>query len=104
MTQTDLFPTTEDAPTARPPQPEVMRPNPNAIAEEWDYDGYCAPHNTSSDAFETFTLGVFQWLPKASRKGLKRGKVVERIKGTRHNPSLAYDKAERRIAELNQAA
>ncbi len=59
----------------------------------WDYDGACRP-GTTSMWNETFSVGVFQWVYKASGKGLKRGKTVKRIIGTVENPEAVYAKAE----------
>jgi len=46
---------------------------------QYDFSGSCAPGNTSGWN-NTFSFGIFQWLPK-KRRGLKRGKVIKRIKG-----------------------
>jgi hypothetical protein len=70
---------------------------------EWDFYGDCAPDESRPGVgWKTFTLGIFQWLPKASGKGLKRGKVIFRVKGTRDNPALAYSQARAFCAELNR--
>lgn len=68
---------------------------------EWDFRGACAP-NGSSPIWKTFTLGIFQWVPKASGKGWKRGKVVRRVKGTIDNPALAFSKARAICNALNE--
>jgi predicted RecA/RadA family phage recombinase len=69
---------------------------------QWDFYGDCAPDESRAGiGWKTFTLGIFQWLPKASGKGLKRGKVIQRVKGTRDNPALAYRKAREVCARLN---
>lgn len=74
-------------------------------AYEWDFDGSCAPKEDGSDirfhGQEKFTLGVFQWVPRASGKGLKRGKVVHRIKGDCNNPRSAYEAARAFVAKKN---
>ena len=41
-----------------------------------DFDGQCIGR-----PFETFSVGLFEWLPKSSRKGLKRSKVKVRVRG-----------------------
>ena len=43
----------------------------------------------------TFSVGVFEWLPKTSGRGLKKGKVKVRIKGHTTNPKVVYDEARR---------
>lgn len=56
----------------------------------WDFYGSCAPGNAYY-GYITFTLGIFQWLP--ARRGVKRGKVVQRVKGYSSKPKVAYAKA-----------
>lgn len=69
---------------------------------EWDYSGACAPGRCGTiSGMATFSLGIFQWLPKKSGKGLKRGKVKYRLRGQTYNPKEVYDKAENLIKELN---
>ncbi len=48
---------------------------------EWDFDGACAPSPRQKWTPATFSLGIFQWLPKRSGKGLKRGPVQKRVRG-----------------------
>lgn len=74
---------------------------------EWDFSGHCAPSEDGKSrrfvAYETFTLGIFQWLPKKSGTGLKRGKVQKRVKGYISYPKEAYEKARAIVAEKNFA-
>jgi hypothetical protein len=71
-------------------------------AFQWDFAGACAPDQPQhSSTWLTFSVGVFQWLPKAGGKGLKRGKVVQRIKGYVSNPQECYDRAQRIVDGLN---
>jgi hypothetical protein len=71
---------------------------------EWDYDGACKPDGTRGwHGMESFSVGVFQWLPKASGKGVKRGKVVKRISGSVNDPAAVYRRAEAFIAEMAPA-
>ena len=74
--------------------------NKNPEIYEWDYDGACAPGNYGMNG-TTFSLGIFQWIPKKS-KGLKRSKVVYRIKGYSNNPDKTFDKAKKVIKYLNK--
>jgi hypothetical protein len=51
-----------------------------------DFDGSCAPkegHAFGPCGFtrETFSVGVFQWVPKVRGQGVKRGPVKVRVKG-----------------------
>lgn len=49
---------------------------------EWDFDGSCVPDGPQSfSGQETFSVGIFQWIPTKSGTSLKRGKVVKRIRG-----------------------
>jgi hypothetical protein len=49
-------------------------------AYKYDFDGACAP-GSGWALHQTFSYGIFQWLPKKSGIGLKRSKVVKRIRG-----------------------
>jgi hypothetical protein len=53
---------------------------------------------------QTFTLGIFVWEVRASGRGLKRGSVVQRIKGEVGDPQLAIDRARERVDLLNKDA
>lgn len=81
-------------------------------AWEWDFAGACAPMNTGAGwlrtHYETFTLGIFQWVPKSGARGLrgelKRGPVRQRVKGLTSQPEEAYAKAREIVAGLNAKA
>jgi len=67
----------------------------------WDYYGECDPaHDKSGYIYHTFSVGVFQWVSKASGKGTKRGKIVARIKGDVADPQSVYKAAKARIESL----
>lgn len=68
---------------------------------KYDFDGECAPHRGPSGHWTTFTLGIFEWEAKASGKGLKRGKILVRVKGQTANPGPAYEEARDRCRTLN---
>ena len=57
-----------------------------------DFSGSCAP---SKGALwnATFSVGIFQWIPKASGKGLKKSAVKFRIKGNMSEADKVYKKA-----------
>jgi hypothetical protein len=62
---------------------------------KYDYDGACKPGGTQTlGSQETFSVGVFKWLPKAGGKGLKRSPVIYRVKGRMSQPEKVYDRAE----------
>ena len=61
-------------------------------AYKHDYSGSCVPgkHYTGQ---QTFSVGIFQWLPKSSGKGLKKSAVKFRIKGNVNNAENVYKRA-----------
>jgi hypothetical protein len=67
------------------------------------YDGKCAPSAdvTCFWARETFSLGVFEWVPRACGKGLKRGRVKVRVSGPFDQPERVHAKAASIVAELD---
>lgn len=67
----------------------------------WDYDGACAPGQTYP-ARRTFSVGIFQWLPKANGEGLRRSRVVERIYGTIHEANAVYASAKAECSRRNR--
>jgi hypothetical protein len=71
-------------------------------AYEYDYEGSCAPGGVANYQGQlTFSVGVFQWIPKANGVGLKRGRVVRRIRGYVNNPDMVYTQAKKLCEELN---
>ena len=66
------------------------------------FDGKCAPSARESwSGQETFSLGIFEWVPKASGKGVKRGPVKVRVRGSVSSPRGAYRRAEAIASALN---
>jgi len=55
----------------------------------YDFSGSCAPDKTSQ--CETFSVGIFQWIP--GKKGLKKSPVIVRICGRSDRPGEVYEKA-----------
>ena len=76
-------------------------PSPKPKPYEWDFDGACAPGNAHG-RYETFTLGIFQWIPKASGKGLKRGKVIRRVEGRTDSPDEVFARAQTIVDQMNR--
>ena len=71
-------------------------------AGKHDFTGACAPsHAFASRSWITFSVGVFQWLPKASGKGLKRGPVKVRVAGLVSDPEAVNAKAREIAAQLD---
>ena len=60
------------------------------VAYRWDYEQN--PRDGDGDAI-TFSVGVFQWLPKTSGAGLKKSKSI-RVKGYVAEHERVYRKAE----------
>lgn len=46
-----------------------------------------------ASVFDSFSVGVFEWLPKVSGRGLKRSKVKVRVVGPVLFPERVYEKA-----------
>jgi len=67
-----------------------------------DFSGSCAPGATMLFHNNTFSVGIFQWVPKASGKGLKRTPVKFRIKGTTSNPDSVYERARIVCEKMNK--
>jgi len=65
------------------------------VAGLWDYDGSCAPTSFTKVPWNrTFSVGIFQWVPRSSKKEVKRGMTVKRITGRVSDPEAVYAKAE----------
>lgn len=72
-------------------------------AGKHDFEGNCAPGETGTIRNqETFSVGIFQWVPKNSGKGCKRSAVKVRVKGAFDRPAGVYAKA-REIANALDA-
>ena len=72
----------------------------------WDYDGHADPaHGKRWDYIraETFSVGCFQWVAKASGKGLKRSRAHVRFRGRVDEPEKVYEQA-RRFCERMESA
>lgn len=66
------------------------------------FDGACAPLPTGQGRlYETFSVGVFQWIWKSGKMDVKRGPVKVRIKGRCDNPEPVYAKAREVVAALD---
>ncbi len=66
-------------------------------AYRWDYERN--PWDSAGGA-TTFSVGVFQWLPKAGGKGLKKSKSI-RVLGYTAEPLRVYTKAQELCDRLN---
>jgi len=64
-------------------------------------DGACAPGSGSWASQQTFSVGIFEWVPKAGGKGTKRGKVKVRVKGSVSQQEQVLAKAREIAAQLD---
>jgi hypothetical protein len=64
------------------------------------YDGSCKPGGQTLCGQQTFSVGIFQWVPKASG-GLKKSKVKVRVYGSVDYPDSVYDRAEEIVRALD---
>jgi hypothetical protein len=67
----------------------------------WDFDGACKPGGVSFGHNQTFSVGIFQWIPTADGKRLKRGKVNWRIRGLTSEAEQIYERARAECARRN---
>ena len=60
------------------------------------YSGSCSPKDGHGvwDSQETFSVGIFQWIPKSSGTGLKKTAVKYRVKGRVEQYKAVYKRAE----------
>jgi hypothetical protein len=65
----------------------------------WDFEH---PAAGTLERFNTFSVGIFQWLPKASGKGMKMSKGIARVLGYTAEPERVYEKAVQICARLNR--
>lgn len=66
------------------------------------FDGECIPGKAHAYGVnhKTFSVGVFEWLPKY-RKGLKAGKVKVRVRGLTADPDPCLKRAAEIAAQLD---
>lgn len=64
------------------------------------FSGSCEPGKHYCGGMETFSVGVFEVLPKVDGKGTKHGKVQVRVKGPISNPEAVYAKAREVVEQL----
>ena len=65
----------------------------NAMTEGRHYfDGICAP-GTKCGRWATFSVGIFQAVPRARGGRCKRGPVIYRVKGSMSRPEKVFARA-----------
>lgn len=67
----------------------------------WDYDGSWVPELQITQS-RTFSVGIFQWVPRENGRGLKRSAAVQRIHGATEFPSEVYTRAQAECNRRNQ--
>lgn len=82
-----------------------MKENPKEF--EFDYDGSCAPEKFKAKGWsiapnQTFSVGIFQWIPKKYGEGLKRSRVMKRMRGYSNQPEELYERAGKYVATLQR--
>jgi len=72
-------------------------------AGEHGFAGSYAPGGTCIKYFtnETFSLGVFEWLPKSGGKGFKHSAVKVRVSGRVGDETSVFDKAREIAGQLD---
>lgn len=65
------------------------------------FSGACRPGGEYPGQFTTFSVGVFEWVPKASGKGVKRSAVKVRVSGLTAQPERVDAKAAEIVAALD---
>jgi len=66
------------------------------------YSGSCAPIGSEYFGNNTFSVGIFEWLPKVGGKGLKKSAVKVRVKGPFSRAEYVYRKAKQVCSELDE--
>lgn len=70
-----------------------------------DFSGHCAQGEkgcwVNRGGQNTFSLGIFQWIPKSTGKGLKKSAVKVRVHGYISDSKVVYQKAREIIKELD---
>ncbi len=71
-----------------------------------DFSGACAPGPqqdkwAEAGLFRTFSVGIFEALPRASGNGTKRGPVKVRVIGSMSDPEAVFARARLICAQLD---
>ena len=65
------------------------------------YSGLCAPGGYGTCPYHTFSVGIFEWIPKTNGKGLKKSAAKVRVKGPASRELEVYIKAKQICSELD---
>ncbi len=66
------------------------------------YSGEFMPGKVDIWPSKTFSVGIFELIPRKSRHGLKAGPVKVRVRGRVEDDALVYKKAEEIIWQLDR--
>ena len=66
-----------------------------------EFAGQCSENQEEMKRWKTFSVGVFEVIPKKAGDGTKRGPVKVRVIGSTDNPELVYEEAKRIVRELD---
>jgi hypothetical protein len=67
-----------------------------------DFSGRCESIDfCEASLFATFSVGVFQWVPKMSGKGMKKSKVKVRVIGLAGQADAVYSRAREIAGQLD---
>lgn len=75
--------------------------SPRAEAGKHGWRSACHPKHIQHDLFGTFSVGIFQWVPKASGFGVKPSKVLVRVSGPGTMPGAVDARVAQIIQELD---
>ena len=67
------------------------------------FSGSCSPTSCGEwgGHYHTFSYGIFEWVPKAGGKGLKKSAVKVRVSGNINNEAVVRKECERIIVLLD---
>ena len=79
-----------------------LRTSTTAHLGEWDRQSSAYIQPGSNESWNSgFSIGIFQWIRAKSKGGLKKGRTIKRVKGSRLDPEKALREADRIVAMLN---
>lgn len=80
-------------------EPTIQNPQPG----QHDFCGACSPSSSSEYSSQhTFSVGVFEWVPRRSKAGCRKGPVKVRVRGRVQDVELVYAKAREIVAALDR--
>jgi hypothetical protein len=77
----------------------MYNPKDTQFAGKHDYDKRSA--NGMADRYHSFSINIFQWQMKSSRKEMKKSRCVVRVFADRSNREKAFQEAEKIVLLLD---